>query len=727
MGKSSREKRERRLGEEAGPKGEKTEIRFEKILKTIIFGGTVLILFTPLILSSKFFFPFVGPKSLYFMGLTEMVFFSWLFLIIFYPKCRPRLNFILLSLILFTAILILASLFGVDPSYSFWSKFERMTGVLMMLHLLAFFLVASSVFREKDWLKIFSVSIFVGVILSLIALFSKSPLMQSGATIGNDSFFGTYLLLDLFLALYLITRARQSRAKGEDEAIASSPLKSKGALKIYSSFCFLIMGFELIFSGAEAAKLSFLGGLVLLLFLWLAFNQKRKLMLIGRLLLVLSVIFVIVFTFFAFQPDSFVRKQIIEKTLDETFGGRFIVWQAAWQGFLERPLLGWGLESFEFAFIKHYDPCLGTARCGGDVWYDRAHNIIFDTLITSGIIGFLSYLTIFGVAFWILWKQYYRKAIDFLTAGIFSSILVAYSVQNLTVFDMVSSYMIFFLTLGFIGLISSENYGPKTGVDEAVASSPPFAVARVVDELRVRNNFKNQAKRILSSFSSRFARQLTALILFISLVFSLFEFVIKPLKTDFYVIKSLRAQNSKERVSLYKKTLSFSSVGRYQVAEQLADLTLTARSGLGKTVSPEDYKAELDFISEKLEKSIKQSPLNLRGYLKLGQIYNAYVRIDPQKLSQAEMVLRRAIEISPKNQQIYWELIQTKLYQGEFNEAFSLAEKSLELEPERGQSHLIVIQVAKIMGDDELANKKAKDAIRINPSWEPKIKEIIGN
>ncbi len=704
MGKSSREKRERRLGEEARPKGEKTEIGFEKILKTIIFGGIVLILFTPLILSSKFFFPFVGPKSLYFMGLTEIVFFSWLFLIIFYPKYRPRLNFILLSLTLFTSILIIASLFGADLSHSFWSKFERMTGILMMLHLLAFFLVASSAFRKKDWLKIFSVSIFVGVILSLIVLFSKSPLIQSGATIGNDSFLGTYLLFDLFLALYLITQARQSRAKGEDEARTSSPLKSRGALKIYSSACFLIMGFELIFSGAEAAKCSFLGGLILLLFLWLAFNQKGKLKTLGLSFLALFVIFVIVFTFFAFQPDSFVRKQIIEKTLGETFGGRFIVWQSAWQGFLERPLLGWGLESFEFAFSKYYNPCLGTDRCGGDVWYDRAHNIIFDTLITSGIIGFLSYLTIFGGALWILWKQYYRKAINFLTAGIFSSILIAYFVQNLTVFDMVSSYMIFFLTLGFIGLISSENYGPKTGVD-----------------------FKRQAKRTLSSFSSRFARQLTAVILFILLVFSLFEFVIKPLETDFYVIKSLRAQNSKERILLYKKTLSFSSVGRYQVAEQLADITLTARSGLGKTVSPEDYKAELDFISEKLEQSLKQSPLNLRGYLKLGQIYNAYVRIDPQKLSQAEMVLRRAIELSPKNQQIYWELIQTKLYQGEFNEAFSLAEKSLELEPERGQSYLIVIQVAKIMGDDELANKKAEEAIRINPSWEPKIKEIIGN
>ncbi len=690
MGKSSREKKERKLKGEIEPKREKPAIGFEKILKTIIFGGTVLILFTPLILSSKFFFPFVGPKSLYFMGLTEVIFFSWLFLIIFCPKYRPRLNLILLSLILFTAALIVTSLFGVDFSNSFWSKFERMTGILMMLHLLAFFVVVSSVFKEKDWLKIFSVSIFVGVILSLIALLSKSPSMRGGATVGNDSFLGTYLLFDLFLALYLI-------------------LKTKGALRIYSSVCFLIMGFELIFSGARAAKLSFLGGLILFLFLWLAFHQKRKIMLIGRLLLTLSVIFVIVFTFFAFQPDSFVRKQIIERTFGGTFGGRFIVWQSAWQGFLEKPLFGWGLENFEFAFIKYYDPCLGTPRCGGDVWYDRAHNIIFDTLVASGIIGFLSYLTVLGAVFWILWKQYYRKAIDFLTAGIFSSILVVYSIQNLTVFDMVSSYMIFFLTLGFIGLISSENYGPKTGVEGLTSELLTFEKMEV---LRGRNNFK---------------KQFITVILFSLLVFSLFEFVIKPLKADSYVIKSLQAKDSKERVSLYKKTLSFSSVGRYQVAEQLADLTLTARSGLGNTVSLQDYKAELDFISEELEKNIKQSPLNLRAYLKLGQVYNAYVSIDPQKLSQAEMVLRRAIELSPKNQQIYWELIQTKLYQGEFNTAFSLAEKALELELERGPSHLIVIQVAKIMGNDELANKKAEEAIRINPSWEPQIKEIIGN
>ena len=54
------------------------------ILRGIIFFSTLLILFTPLIassLTSYFFFLFVGPKSLYFMGLVELAFFSWLILI----------------------------------------------------------------------------------------------------------------------------------------------------------------------------------------------------------------------------------------------------------------------------------------------------------------------------------------------------------------------------------------------------------------------------------------------------------------------------------------------------------------------------------------------------------------------------------------------------------------------------------------------------------------------
>ena len=133
MGKRSREKRERRERGDIEPQKEKQRqaIRPVMICKGIIWLGTALILFTPLVISGKFFFPFVGPKSLYFMALAEIIFAAWLILIIFEPKYRPRFNLLLAALILFVGCLILSSIFGEDFSRSFWSKYERMTGLLM--------------------------------------------------------------------------------------------------------------------------------------------------------------------------------------------------------------------------------------------------------------------------------------------------------------------------------------------------------------------------------------------------------------------------------------------------------------------------------------------------------------------------------------------------------------------------------------------------------------------
>jgi len=634
---------------------------WSKNCQEIIKLGTYLILFTPLIISARFFFPFVGPKSLYFMALVEIIFFTWLFLITFDSRFRPRFNKILGILIIFLIILIISATLGVDPSYSFWSKFERMTGILMMLHLLAFFLVISSTFEEKDWRQIFAVSIFVEVIVGVIALMSKNPAMRGGGTIGNDSFLGTYLLFNLFLALYLIF---------------------KNAFKTYASICFSIMFLCLFLSGARAAKLSFFGGMILFSFLWLIFYQKGKLRLVGIFLLIISIISVICFIFFALQPGSFVRKGIIEKEVGETFGGRFVVWQKAWENFLARPLLGWGPENFEFAFTKNYNPCMGTPGCGADIWYDRAHNIIFDTLVTSGILGMLAYLGIFVLTFYTLWKNYFRKKFDFWTPGIFTVLLISYSVQNLTVFDMVSSYMMFFLILGFIAR--------KEGVLDFEIKTVSF---------------------------------IYLILIFIIFSLSFFKFVIFPFKTDTSTIFAIRAKPfSEERLSLYEKTLSFSPVGRHQIREFFVESTLSAK--ISGEIPQENIKREFDFLTRELEKSVKECPLNFRAYLKLGQLYNIYSRYDPSKIQEAEGAFKKAIEVSPANQQGYWNLAQTKIYQGKFEEALSLTEKAVGLEPHLERSHLIAIEIARIMGDFELMEKKIKEAIEINPEWEKDLRSI---
>ncbi|KPJ71605.1 hypothetical protein AMJ50_01175 [Parcubacteria bacterium DG_74_3] len=647
-------------------KKQKEVIWIREIFRKIISLGTFLILFTPLIISTDYFFPFVGPKSLYFMALVEIIFFAWLFLLIIAPQSRPHLNPVLGSLILFLIVIIISSIFGVDPLYSFWSKFERMAGILMMLHLLAFFLVISSVFDEKEWRRVLALSLFVGVIVGSIALTTDNPTTRGGATIGNDSFMGTYLIFNLFLALYLIF---------------------KDEFRNYSLFCFGIMFIALFLSGARAAKLSFLGGSIFFLILWLTLSHKGKLKKVGICLLTLSLLVVIYFGFFAFQSESFVRKQIIERMVGETFGGRYIVWQIAWKGFLERPLLGWGLENFEFAFTTHYDPCFGTPRCGDDVWFDRTHNIIYDTLVTSGVLGMLSYVIIFIAVFYVLWKNYFRGDFDFWIVGIFTILLISYSVQNLTVFDMVSSYMMFFLVLGFIA------------------------------RMRKREVLEIQFRQINFGFLI-----LAFVLICATFGLSFSKFVLGPLKTDRYTILAIRNEPfSEERLSFYEKAISSSSVGKYQIIEFLADSSVEAVSG---EIPSEKVIREFEFLAQELEKSIQQAPLNYRSYLKLGQLYNFYSKFDSSKVQDAERVLERAIELSPKNQQGYWHLVQTRVYQGQYGESVSLAEKAVELEPMLKRAHLIMVEVAKISGNFELVEQKIKEATEINPAWEEDLKKI---
>lgn len=724
MGKSSREKKERKDKIERGEivKPEKPETGIVSICKTLIFIGTGLALFTPLLVNSKFFFPFVGPKSIYFMGLVEIIFAVWLILLIFSKKYRPKFNALLAALVLFVSVLILSAVLGEDFSRSFWSKYERMTGLLMSFHLLAFFLVISSTFRKKaDWFKIFSISIFVAVVTSIISLSAKAGIdvmgkafpMRGGATIGNSSFLATYLLFNVFLALYLF-------------------LKTKAGFKVFAGISLGITTIALLLSTGRAAILSFLGGLVLLFLFWLIFCNKEKIRFAGIFFLAIFTFGALGVMYFSLQPDSFVYQKMVQMATQS----RIVVWQAGWNGFLDRPWLGWGPENFELAFTKYFNPHLFLPEYGGEIWFDRAHNIVVDTLVATGIVGLLSYLGIFLASFYALWKRYFQQKADFWLAGIFSVILISYSVQNLTVFDMVNSYLMLFLVLGFIASQKDVSQNYESG------------------------------SRDYAGHGVFLKKALTGIVL-ITFSFSFFVFVIQPLRTDAYAIKAIREQSPQERISLYEKTLSISQTGKYQLREFFSDSAINFfLSAGGEKIPKEDVAEEFDFISKELEKSIQSSPLDFRACLKLGRLYSIWANFDLSKSSQAEEVLNRAMEISQDNQQVYWFLAQAKVNQKDYQEALSLAEKAIELEPKLLQSHKIMIQIAmlsgdiektkelaqkgleaarerinsfpqkldyhkdaimfaEILGNKEIAKKLAQEAVEINSAWASEFKNIL--
>lgn len=684
MGKKSRAKKERRQshnieqseqlpvgGNESEPKPQ----GLESVLLWVIRLGVVAALFTPLVMYSKTYFPFVGPKGLYLMACSQIVFFAWVFLAIHYKKYRPNANKVLLIFSIFLIVLIFATLLGVDPSRSFWSKFERMTGLLMWLHLFGFFLaVSSSLKKLSEWNKIFAMSVAISIFVSFVSIVGEVGIAvykKGGSSLGNTSFLGTYLLFNTFFATYLFF------------------VEKKKWFKIFAAVA-ACMGFlGIYFAGARAATLSTIGGLVLIGLLYLALKTKKKsIRTTGRVALVLCFVVVFILLISFFTPGTLVSDKFIEITT----ASRAVNWNMAWKGFLEKPMFGWGPENYTVLFPKFFDPCLFTQKCGGEIWFDRTHNVVFDKLVATGIFGLLSYIGLFVVMGFVLLKKYYKeKTISFWLFAVFLSMLVSYFIQNLTVFDMPATLMLFVLTISFVAFLDDGKQHTET--------------------------HQRQNKKPVRVW-------LTGLLGIIFLI-TFFEFVVQPLKTDIFVIDAITTQDPNVRLEYYKKTFEASSLGKYQIRDFFAQHSQGFVKENLEKVPREILIKELDFVSEQLIKTRKESPLDYRATLKLAQIYNVYALLDISKLALAEKYANEAMALSPTNQQSYWVLAQVKLYQKDNDMAIELVKAAIDLDVDWLASHKIAIQVLQRADKYDEAKELAKRAVSIHPEWAVEFEGIL--
>jgi len=651
----------------------------ENFCLSIIRWGTYLILFTPLIIWRVSFFPFVTPKTIYFRILVEIISAAYLFLAISFSQYRPRIDKLSITIFLFLCILVLTSFTGINFVRSFWSTYERMTGLFTMFHLLAFFIILTSVFQKReDWEKILATSIIVGVLLSLYVLLTPQQVStRGGGTIGNTSFMATYLLFDIFFAIILF-------------------LAKRGNLQIFSGISLAILLPTLLTSSARGAIISFSGGLLLLILGYLLFSEKKNLKRAGIISVSSLIIFGIILVIY--QP-SFIKNKIGEILRD--MGPRFVVWKRGWKGFLERPILGWGPENFNVVFLKYFNPCMFLSECGGEIWFDRVHNVVFDTLVTTGIIGFLSYLSIFAVSIFGLFKICLKekdynppatlppegRAPLFFALGMMV-LLVVYFFQNLLVFDMISSYTVFFLSLGFISFLTKKK-------------------ENLPEEFR---------ERQINSF-------LGSLILVFT-IFLLYFGNIQPAQSAINTVKMIIPDtNLGESINFFKKALN-TFMEKYEIREQFAQRVL--QEGFKLKENQEVLRSAFSLAEEEMEKSIKKNPLDFRPHLFLGQLYfsDYYFSKDNTKLDLAEKTLEKAITLSQTNQQGYWHLAEVKFSKDEREESFNLFQKAIDLEPKLGKSHWYLAMVYKAAGLNAQALGKIKEAQGLGYNWKENLEDL---
>lgn len=674
------------------------------LLKAIIAGLFALLL-TPVIVSKQFYFPFVGLKSLYFMAVVEVVFFLWLVLIWKWKQYRPNLkNPVIIAILAFLAVSFLSAIFGVNFSVSFWSKFERMGGVLMFGHLAALAIVASSVLKGRDWNRLFGASVIVALFVAIEALFDQSAAAGGGGYLGNDSFWGAYILFNIFFAFYLFFSKEWSNSKN---------------LRIFAaaSFCMLVMclfiegaafwvnlgifhlnqagsylipshGFfrDMISGGARAVKISLILGLSLIGVLWLATQKNLKAKIAGRTALAALFFGGLLVIILSTLPGNPVYQAMKDRFGEGTIHGRTVIWDIAWKGFLERPLLGWGPDNFDLAFTKYYNPCLGTDKCAGAIWYDRAHSIIFDTLVMTGLLGLISYLAVLASVLWVLWKKYRERVIDFAPVGVFTAALVAYFLQDLTVFDTVDSYLMFFLILGFVASLPTSDSGPVKAIKEK-------ATNQVGKERRLR--------------WYEWAGLGIIFLVFIN------NFVIGPLKADYSAVATVKTKSvetsdgrivkkddkpfgSDARLAFYQETLADSPMGKFQVSDFFAQVFLDALQDRNRTIPADQQAKEFGFLTDLIGKNIQDNPLDYKSRIILGELYTFWGLTDNSKFALAESTLRDAMKISPDDQEGYWNLAQTMMFQMRFDDALLLAQQALALEPDHPKSNTIIYQIQQI-------------------------------
>lgn len=423
------------------------------------------------------FFPFIGGKDYFFRVAVET---ALVFYVLWWAFQAPpgealsRLREVIkkplfIAVSIFVLVFLLASLLAYDSHAGFWSNYERGEGGFQMLHYYAFFILLTLTFKSKeDWRRLFGASLIAAVLMILYGVFAnlgwatnfigpyqgnipptwwqKLVGTRFQGSLGNPAYVAPYLMFSMFYAAYLWATGNYRKTRN---------ILFYGLTTVFLLFFFIISKTRGAFLGFSVSVL------VLLIFLIIRSSSKvKKAAIIALLVLVTAG-----GAAFYYRNSDFIIQSPVGRLLDfnilatNSFKTRLWTWGSAWQGFLERPILGWGPENFSSVFDKYFDPRHFVPGKQTETWFDRAHNVFLDYLAETGISGFLSYLAVFAVFFYEL-AGYIRNKNNsklILINALMFALPIGYLIQGLAIFDVLPTYMNLFLFFAFsVYLYSKE-------------------------------------------------------------------------------------------------------------------------------------------------------------------------------------------------------------------------------------------------------------------------------
>lgn len=658
------------------------------LLRFIVLATVFATPFICLYVAESMFFPFITGKNFAFRILVEIMLGAWALLMFLDATYRPKFSWILAAAGAFLVVITIADFSGVNPYRSFWSNYERMEGLITHAHLFLYFIISASVLAtENAWKWFFRTSLGVSMIVAVHGfsqLAGKSEIHQGAvrldATFGNATYLAVFTLFHAFLAMFLFFR------DGKQNTL-------RWLYPIVASINLVI----LYYTQTRGSLLGLVGGAALAALLVAIFDKERpewrKYAFMG-----IATIVLLVGLFVTFRNSPFIQgsptlaRMAAISLADNTTKSRFMIWQMSWEGFKERPLLGWGQDNFLYVFAKHYNPKMWNQ----EPWFDRSHDVFFDWLIAGGALGLISYLSLFFAVLYYLWFAK-RKHFSVIERSILTGMLAAYFVHNIFVFDNLTSYIVFFAFLGYMHTIHAESKEIPQGQKKSKAS----------DAL--------ESGDIMIALGSVIA--LTCVLVY--------AVNIRNVNANVALINSIRPDGvlvpgpgNTKKIAM-KEVLDLDLFGTSEGREQLAQLAVQTQD---PRVPEEIRKMFHDTTADEFAKELARDPLNVRTLSFAAMFHARFGEYD-----KSLVYFKRAIELAPKRQSAYIDLSSMYIAIADYVHAEETSKTAYELEKSNPEAALAYAAALIYQNKAELAMEVMSPFKEQAIAYDSRIVNAFGN
>ena len=664
----------------------------ERFLVTSIRLLCFMVLLTPLIVMTDplpaTFFPFIVGKSLYARTLIEILVGLSIVLILRYPAYRPKWSWLLTIMIMYVAIVLLASSMGVSPQRSIWSTYERMSGWIDITHWYLYAAVLICCQRTlADWRRLFNFNLSISLIMGILGLtqyygLGFLPYLQEGGrieiTLGNPTYVGAYMMVNILIGIGLLIQSyypeehlesghnntrsarRRNRLGKTDRSAPVVDLLYVRGFWLLSIFVGLV---TLFLSGTRGAFLGLLTGLIVFSLGYIKWGNKDIVLKLVRVSVACIVILGLVALIINRNGlvggvrggDNVVSRVVSTGINDASFQGRISSLTLGLKGFSKKPLMGWGPENFTIAYDRYLTPEIAAQSTSS---FDQAHNKIVEELTTKGIVGLFFYLSIWSAALYILFKNLKNQNNGYRVFTLLvGSALVGYFVQNLFLFDTPGTIGQFIILMAFViwieigkgndvefvtGLdIKRDNRAKLSEYHEFITASCLMTVLIVVGVIAYQLNYRTyQASNTL----------LGTLI-----------------GKKEWNVKQVIFKDSIEQfgpLANYPRIIAYN-----QIIQDWPNLD-----------NEERVKA-LEFVNNQGVYGTNSEPEDWRMYVPVSTIFHLGVTVDPTYNSRGNNLALIAVGLAPNRVEVVRHLARSYLYMGEFDKARETMDKYLETNP----------------------------------------------